>query len=147
MEIPRPYLSHHFRVTFLGIGGVSGRNAHFKSVSGLDVSYVPDPHAEGGEPRFKHQLTNRSTWGPLNLERGLIEDVELYAWCTATFNTMHTIPTNLIVSLLGEDHQPVMSWFVVHAIPIKWSVDGFDATTTKVMIESFQLSYQYFIRI
>jgi phage tail-like protein len=147
MAAEYPYLSHHFKVTFLGVGGITGKSAQFKSVSGLDVSYVPASLAEGGEPRFKHQLTDRPTWGPLTLERGLIDDFELWAWCTATFTTMHTIPTNLIVSLLGDDHQPVMSWFVVHAIPMKWSTDGFDATSTKVMIESFQLSYQYFIRI
>ena len=34
-----------------------------------------------------------------------------------------------------------------HAIPTNWSVDGFDASTSGVVMESVTLSYQNFIMI
>lgn len=147
MNIERPYLSHHFRVSFLGIGGLSERNTHFQSVSGLSVSFEPEPHKEGGEPRFSHKLTDTPSYGPLVLKRGLIDDLELWAWCTATFTTMHTVPVNMVISLLGSDHMPVKNWFVVGAIPKGWSTSNFNAESTNIMIETITLNYQYFIRI
>lgn len=142
-----PYLSHHFRVSFLGIG-VTEASAHFQSVKGLDVRAGAEAGvAEGGEPRFSHNLTDRASYGPLVLTRGVTRDLELWAWCTATFNTMHTVPVNLVVSLLGDDHLPVMNWFVIGAIPSSWSTSGLDAGKTEVLIESFTLKYQYFIRL
>jgi phage tail-like protein len=134
-------------VSFL-IPGLPESSAHFKSVTGLDVTAgTKGGHAEGGEPRFNHNLTDTASYGPLTLSRGVTNDVDLWAWCTATFNTMHTVPVNLVVSLLGDDHQPVMNWFVVGAIPHTWKTSGLDAGKTEVLIETFTLNYQYFIRI
>lgn len=142
-----PYLSHHFVVSFLGLGP-DQYLAQFKSVSGLDVTAgVDNGHAEGGEPRFSHDLTDRASYGPLVLERGVTHDLSLWQWCTETFNTMHTKPVNMVISLLGDDHQPVMNWFVIGAIPKSWKTSGMNAMKTEVLIETFTLNYQYFIRI
>ncbi|NRA12941.1 MAG: phage tail protein [Crocinitomicaceae bacterium] len=122
-------------------------NAGFKSVSGLSFSYAPDPHAEGGVSGFTHQLTNRGTHAPLVLSRGFSADRGLYHWCEGTVNTMHTQPCNILISLLDNNNLPVKNWLIFHAIPTKWSVDGFDAGTSGVVMESISLTYRNFIMI
>jgi phage tail-like protein len=37
-----------------------------------------------------------------------------------------------------------MTWNVVHAYPIKWSVSEFNAEKSQLAIESIELAYNYF---
>ena len=61
-----------------------------------------------------------------------------------TFNSMEVQPTNMIVSLLNDEHLPLMSWNIVNAFPLKWSVSDFNAERNELAIESIELKYQYF---
>ena len=122
-------------------------NAGFKSVSGLSFSYAPEVHAEGGVSGFSHQLTNRGTHPSLVLTRGFSADRGLYEWCKSTVDTMNAQPCNILISLLDNNNMPVKNWMIFHAIPTNWSVDGFDASTSAVVVESVTLSYRNFIMI
>jgi phage tail-like protein len=53
-------------------------------------------------------------------------------------------PTNITISLLNEEHEPLMTWNVVHAYPLKWSVSEFNAEKSLVAIETIELAYNYF---
>jgi phage tail-like protein len=140
-----PYSKHHFGVFFL-LPQVNV-NAGFKSVSGLSFSYAPEVHAEGGVSGFSHQLTNRGTHPSLVLTRGFSADRGLYEWCKSTVDTMNAQPCNILISLLDNNNMPVKNWMIFHAIPTNWSVDGFDASTSAVVVESVTLSYRNFIMI
>lgn len=143
--LPFLYSKHHFGVFFLF--PKFNFNASFKSVGGLSFSYTPDERTEGGVSGFTHSLTNTGTHGSLVLSRGLSADKELYDWCEGTVNTMKTQPCNILISLLDNNNLPVKNWLIFHAIPTNWSVDGFDASTSDVVMESVTLSYQNFIMI
>lgn len=122
-------------------------NAGFKSVSGLSFSYEPEVHAEGGVSGFSHQLTNRAKHPSLVLTRGFSADRGLYEWCKNTADTMQAQPCDILISLLDNNNMPVKNWMIFHAIPKNWSVDGFDASTSGVVVESVTLSYRNFIMI
>ena len=122
-------------------------NASFQTVSGLNFGYTPESKAEGGISGFSHSLTNRGSYGTLELKRGLTSDLGLYDWCEGTSNTLVTQPCNVLVSLLDEQSNPVRNWLVFHAIPIKWSADGLDVSSSDVLMENVSLSYQNFILI
>ncbi len=47
-------------------------------------------------------------------------------------------PINLIVKLLNEQHQPLQTWNVVHAYPVKWEISNFNAEESKLVIESLE---------
>jgi phage tail-like protein len=135
-------VSFHFLVGFLDFKMVP--DFHFQSVSGLNVNLETETYREGGENRFIHTLPVRANYSNLILKRGLITNSKVIDWCMDTFNNMEVKPVNLVVSLLNDIHVPVMTWNVVNAFPVKWSVSDFDAETSKLAIESIELKYQYF---
>lgn len=139
-----PPVSFHFSVTFEDLG-TDNKDHQFQSVSGLNVDIETEEIAEGGENRFKHKLPVKTKYPNLVLKRGLLVDSKVINWCKDAFENFEFKPINLIVTLLNEKHEPLQYWKVVHAYPVKWAVDEFNAQESKLVVESFELSYNYFI--
>lgn len=137
-----PPVGFHFSVRF-GIS-LSDDDIRFQSVSGLSVEYETETLKEGGENRFVHELPVRTQYAPLVLKRGLLLDSEVLAWCLDAFENRTFTPTDLQVSLLNEQHEPLKTWNVVWAWPKKWSVSDFNAEENSIVIETMELSYRYF---
>jgi phage tail-like protein len=78
------------------------------------------------------------------LKRGMTLVSGITAWCIDAVQNFNYQPTNLVISLLDEQHLPVSSWYVVNAIPIKYDISGFNAEQNQIVIESITLSYEYF---
>lgn len=135
-----PPLGFHFKVEFSDFPG----EYQFQSVSGLTVDVDTEEIAEGGENRFKHKVPVRTKYPNLILKRGLLVDSEMIKWCRESVENFQFKPTNLIVKLLNENHEPLLSWNVVHAYPVKWSMSDFHAEENKLAIETLELSYNYF---
>lgn len=133
----------HFRVDFLSLGGMD-IDTRFQSVSGLNASIETDSVVEGGENRFKHQVPKGATYTDLVLKRGLVRSSEVIDWCRRAIETLEILPLDLNVSLLNEEHNPVMTWQVKHAWPKKWSVSDFNAESSALVIETLEIGYHYF---
>lgn len=138
-----PPVSFHYVVSFNGISGKTV-DTQFQSVSGLSVEVETEPVKEGGENRFTHLLPVRSKYSNLVLKRGMVTDTDLIGWFTDTFDTMIVRPVSITISLLNEEHDPLISWNVVHAWPKKWSVSDLDAEKSAIAIETLELHYQRF---
>ncbi|GAB4107765.1 phage tail protein [Echinicola sediminis] len=138
-----PPSSFHFIVEFTGID--SKRHDHeFQSVSGLSVDIDTEEFAEGGENRFKHKFPVKTKYPNLILKRGILADSKVISWCRDAIEDFEFKPIDLTVKLLNEEHEPLMTWNVVHAYPVKWTVEDFNAQESKMAIESIELSYNYF---
>lgn len=137
-----PPVSFHFLVSFLD--PFLSPDVKFQSVSGLEVSLETETYREGGENRFEHTLPVRANYSNLILKRGLFVSSQLIDWCMDTFNDMEVKPVTLIISLLNEVHAPLMTWNVVNAFPVKWSVSDLNAEQSGIAIETLELKYQYF---
>ena len=138
-----PPVSFHFKVEFNGISS-QDKNVQFQSVSGLSVDIETEEFAEGGENRFKHKLPVRSKFPNLILKRGLVTDSEVIIWCRNAIESFQFEPVDLTVKLLNENHEPLITWNVVHAYPVKWSVADLNAEESKIAIETIELAYNYF---
>jgi len=137
-----PPLGFHFLVEF---PTVSKGEFQFQSVSGLKATLETMNIAEGGENRFKHKLPVRTDYSNLILKRGLMaKKSELFLWCMDAIENFNIRPVNMVVKLLNEKHEPLMTWNVVHAYPIKWEVSDFNAEENKLVIETIELVYNYF---
>lgn len=141
-----PPVGFHFLVEFEGLGSQE-KDHQFQSVSGLSVDIEIEEIAEGGENRFKHKLPVKTKYPNLTLKRGMLIDSAVIDWCRDAIENFSFKPVNLTVKLLNEEHQPLISWNVVHAYPIKWSVEDFNAEESKLVVESFELTYNYFTLI
>ena len=99
---------------------------------------------EGGQNRFTWQLPKRARYSDITLKRGKFTGSAIVRWCKDAMENFSFSPVNLTISLLNERHEPVQSWYVVNAIPKKWSISSFNAEENSVAIESITLSSQYF---
>lgn len=140
--LQHPPAGFHFRVAFEQLPQ-SSQDARFQEVSGLGVEMLTESLREGGENRFEHQLPVRSKPSDLVLKRGLLVGSEVYQWARNAFESFQFRPINLVVSLLNEQHQPLLSWHVVHALPKKWEVGAFNAEQNTLAVETLTLSYRY----
>ncbi len=138
-----PPVGFHFLVEFVGLG-TEEKDHQFQSVSGLSVDLETEEIAEGGENRFKHKLPVKTKYPNLVLKRGLLIDSTLIDWCRDAMENFAFSPVNLTVKLLNEEHQPLLTWNVFHAYPVKWAVEDFNAEESKLSVETLELAYNYY---
>lgn len=138
-----PPVGFHFAVAF-ELPGLAALDSRFREISGLNVTVETEDFAEGGENRFVHTLPVRTKYTELELKRGLVVGSGLFRWVKDAIEKLEFRPTNLVVSLLDEQHQPRASWRVVNAYPVEWAVDSFNAEESKIVIETLKLKYQYY---
>lgn len=143
-----PPVGFHFRVEF-GLPGVGpdGNEANFQEVTGLDVTVGVESVKEGGENRFVHRLPNTPEYGNLVLKRGMLPNSALIPWFQNGIENFIFVPIPVTVILLNPNHKPLSSWIFVNAWPVKWSVSGLNAQENGIMVDTIELSYDYFRRI
>lgn len=137
-----PPVGFHFKVEFSGMG--NDNDSRFQSVSGLSVEYEVETIKEGGENRFEHKLPTRTKYPNLVLKRGLLVDSGVVAWVLDGLQNRQFMPTQITISLLNEEHEPLMTWTVYDAWPKKWSISDFNAQENSVVVETLELCYSYF---
>lgn len=143
MEKDYPPIGFHFSVEFPTVS-TDATDQKFKSVSGLTVDVDTEEITEGGENRFKHHVPVRTKYPNLVLKRGLLTNSKVIDWVRKAVEDFKFKPTNIVVKLLNEEHQPLVTWNIVHAYPVKWSVSEFDAEKSELVIETLELTYNYF---
>lgn len=140
-----PPAGFHFSVGFDGFP--AAHDVRFQSVSGLSATIETEDIREGGENRFKHKLPTGMNYEQLELKRGLVTDSALVRWCRDAVELFTFAPKNVHISLLDETHKPIVSWQVLNAFPVRWSISEFDAKQSAVVVETLQLQYSYFRRL
>ncbi len=143
MDFVYPPVGFHFLVTFQ-LFPQTPNDFRFQEVSGLDVEMEMESFTEGGQNRFTWQLPKRTRYSDLVLKRGMFMGSGIVLWCRNALENFVFEPVNLTVALLNESHVPIQAWYVVNAIPKKWSISNFNAEENSVVIESITLSYQFF---
>lgn len=137
-----PPLGFHYKVEFTI--SQDRNDARFQTVSGLSVEYDYENYKEGGENRFEHKLPVRTKYSDLILKRGMLQNSALIQWCLAAFRDRLFVPADLVIILLNEKSEPLKSWKVNRAIPKKWSVSDFNSMDSAIVVETLELTYQYF---
>ncbi|WP_373496441.1 phage tail protein [Aquiflexum sp.] len=138
-----PPVGFHFAVVFQ-LFPQTPNDFRFQEVSGLEMQMNMESIIEGGQNRFTWQLPVRAQYSDIVLKRGMFIGSGILMWCKNAFENFVFEPVNIIISLLNEHHVPIQAWYVVNAIPKKWSVSNFDAEKSSLVVESITLSYQYF---
>jgi phage tail-like protein len=138
-----PPLGFHFLGTFELTPQVTD-DSRFQEVNGLEVEMEMESFTEGGQNRFTWQLPKRTRYSDITFKRGLFIGSPIITWCKNALENFLFAPANVTVALLNEQHEPIMSWYIVSAIPKKWSISGFNAQENSIVVESITLSYKYF---
>ena len=78
----------------------------------------------------------------MTLKRGITGSLNLYKWFDQVRNGDTNALRTVTVTLMSEERTPVMTWKLLRARPVKYSVGPFNAKGTDVAIEEFVLAYE-----
>lgn len=137
-----PPVAFKFRVFIDGIRGAG--EGSFQEVSGLTVKLETEDIQEGGENRFMHKFPKAPKYPNLVLKRGMLIGSPLIEWAYQSISSFSFVPKTIVVSLLNEEMKPLMGWVVINAIPVGLEISSLKADENKIMVESLELSYDYF---
>jgi phage tail-like protein len=138
-----PPVGFHFRVEVLGLSP-NDSDIRFSDVSGLSTELSTEEVAEGGENRFLQKYPIQTKYTDLVLKRGLLKSSTVTQWIEECIQQLTITPKNIDIMLLDEEHTPLMTWHLVNAYPVKWSVSDFSARNNAIVVETLQLYYQFF---
>lgn len=138
-----PPVGFHFKVEVLGIPPAAD-DLRFVEVGGLALEIATEEVPEGGENRFVQRYPGRSKYGDLVLKRGLLKRSEVWNWARRCIEELDIEPHDVDVSLLDAAHEPLMTWHVIGAYPVKWSVSDLNATANSFVVETLTLAYRHF---
>jgi len=114
-----PYGAFKFRVK-LGDDSDEGYAAGFSEVSGLSRTVKFSEYRNGNDPEnHVRKVANINSTDDVTLKRGVIGDLRLFEWLTATF-TGNFDPRTVVIVLMDERGSDVCSWTLDNAQPMKW---------------------------
>jgi len=134
-EYPLPVF--HFQVQW------GGTNLGFAEVSGLNIETQMIEYRDGLSPVYSSiKMPGIPKYGNITLKRGILPaDNDFYKWLNTTkLNTVER--RDLTISLLNENHEPVMTWKATNAFPVKVEGPGLKATGNEVAIESIEVAHE-----
>jgi phage tail-like protein len=138
----RPPVGFHFRLEVSGLSDAD--DFRFSEVGGLSAELVAEEVPEGGENRFVQRYPVRAKYPDLVCKRGLLVRSKVWDWVRAAIEDLQVVPRDIDVSLLNATHEPLMTWHVRAAWPLKWSVADLNASANAVAIETLTFAYQSF---
>jgi phage tail-like protein len=139
-----PPVGFHFKVEVLGLDRALDDDVRFTDVGGLSFELTSEEVPEGGENRFIQRYPVRAKYPDLVLKRGLLKSSAIWDWTRDCIENLDIKPKNVDVKLLNEKHEPLLTWHLVGAYPVKWAVADLSASSNAYVVESLQLAYQYF---
>jgi phage tail-like protein len=134
-EYPIP--KFHFQVEW------GGTKLGFSEVSGLNVETDVIEYRDGVMPEYsKLKMPGMQKFGNITLKRGVFKkDNEFYDWWnTVKLNTIER--RDVIISLLNEEHSPVLTWKIKNAWPVKVQSTDLKADGNEVAIETLELAHE-----
>ncbi len=135
--IIHPLPAYHFLVEW------GGTRLNFIEVSGLEITTDVIEHRDGADPnQASHKMPGLTHYKNIVLKRGIIKgDNEFFNWMnTKSLNQIERRDIN--IKLLNEIHQPVMTWKVISAFPVRLSGPVLNANASEVAIEELELAHE-----
>ena len=137
-----PLTGFHFSVEW---NGENEESVSFSEVSGLNVSTKVIEYREGFNKDYtSYKMPGLKTYNNVTLKRGsMASDNGFYNWFNSIAN--NTVERrDVVIKLLDENHEPVITWNLNNAFPIKYDPGALNASDGKVLIESVELAYESF---
>jgi phage tail-like protein len=130
--------------------------ALFQSVSGMEVTRNVEPLEVGGLNNYGNEFPGQLSFGHITFGVGLTSHDFFWSWMMDgavqgyarkmdfTLKQRRPSPTEIAD---GEDILPVVkTWKFVNAFPVSWKISDLDVDdSNKIVIESLELSFDYFI--
>jgi phage tail-like protein len=120
-----------------------GTRVGFSEVSGLTQEKQAIEYRDGSFNEYSSmKMPGIPKYSNITLKRGVVAgDNDFMNWLsTVKLNTVDR--RDLVISLLNEEHSPVMTWKVHRAFPVKVEGPQLKAAGNEVAIESIELAHE-----
>jgi phage tail-like protein len=132
-----PLPKFHFRVEW------GGAKIGFSEVTGLTVETDVVEYRDGSSPEYhKIKMPGMQKFGNVTLKRGIFQGDNDYFkwWNTVALNTIER--RDITISLLNENHEPVVVWKIKNAWPTKVQSTDLKSDDNGVAIETIELAHE-----
>jgi len=132
-----PLSTCHFLVEW------GGSRVGVTEVIGLSMEINTINYREGAEKEYiPNVMPGQEKINPIILKRGIVKgDNEYYDWLnTVKLNTVER--RDLTISLLNENHEPVVTWKLTNAFPTKITWSDLKAYANEPAIESIEITHE-----
>ncbi len=136
-----PLPKFHFQVEW------GGTKIGFSEVSGLDVETDLIEYRDGASKEYTNlKMPGMQKYSNITLKRGVFQsDNEFYEWWNETKlfeGNSSPFRRDLIISLLNESHEPVVTWKVKNAWALKVQSTDLNAGNSETAIETLELVHE-----
>ncbi|HET9809270.1 MAG TPA: phage tail protein [Candidatus Limnocylindria bacterium] len=129
--------SFQVAITFDGMA-----TAYFRSVAGLSVEIEVVEFREGGQNEVTHKLPGRVKYPNLVLKQGFTGSAgDLLKW-TLRIAAGTPEAKNGSIAVYDAKGQPVATYTIANAWPVKWEGPDFDASSNEVAIETIEIAHE-----
>jgi phage tail-like protein len=127
----------HFRVEW------GGTRIGFSEVSGLTQENQAIEYRDGSFLEYSSiKMPGLRKFSNVTLKRGIVKaDNEFFRWLSS-IKLNQVERRDVTISLLNEEHNPVMVWKILRAFPVKVEGPGLKASGNEVAIESIELAHE-----
>lgn len=131
-----PLSNFHFKVEW------GGAKLGFTEVSGLDFETEVIEYREGAHKKYnKTKQPGLTKYSNVTLKRGtFVGDFDYYKWWKEVYKT--DFRRDITISLLNEEHEPVITWKLVDAWPCKVESADLKASGNEVAIETMEVAHE-----
>jgi phage tail-like protein len=131
-----PLAKFHFQVEW------GGNKIGFTEVTGLDMQIEAIEYREGSSKQFsKTKMPGLHKFSNITMKRGTFEgDTDYYKWINAINTDKER--RDIIIKLLNEKHEPVVTWKALNAFPLKVQASDLKADGNEVAIESIEVAHE-----
>ena len=132
-----PIPKFHFEVSWGGI------DLGFQEVSGLEMETQFIEYRSGNDVDLvTRKIPGLKKHGTITLKKGVFEnDTTFYDWF-ADVQTNTERREDVTISLLNEEHEPIMTWTVRNAFPVKISGPDLKSDANEVALETIELAHE-----
>ena len=128
---------------YFSVSWEEGKTVVFSEASGLNASTEVIEYRDGESKVFSTiKMPGIMKYDNVSLKRGsLAGDNTLFDWFNSIkYNTVDR--KTVTISLLNEEHKPVITWMLENAFPIKIDSGTLNAKTNEVLIETLELAHE-----
>jgi phage tail-like protein len=127
----------HFSVSW------GGDRLGFSEVTGLTQENQAIEYRDGAFKEYSSiKMPGLRKFSNVTLKRGIVKaDNDFFKWLS-TIKLNKVERRDVVISLLNEEHAPVMTWKIHNAFPVKVEGPGLKASGNEVAIESIELAHE-----
>lgn len=142
VERDQPYPCQNFLVD-LGDGDPTAEENAFAEVEGLETWVEVIEYRNGADrDTSPTKLIGLNKVADVTLKRGFTGSLRLYQWFNAVRNGEADTQRTVTITLLSEDRDPIATFKLLRARPVKYAAGPLNAEGTDVAIEELVLAYE-----